>query len=109
VIALFLAPKDPGAESPKEVTELLERMQRPALIRLLRCTIEFGSAGGITLNGNWHGTIDWCTLKTPTPDGPEVVIEGWPGVEIDWHDCTFTAYELAAEVGRQRAALGGAP
>lgn len=112
MIALILG----GApdENVSEITELLDRVQRPATIRLLYCQIEFGPAGHLTFDDGWRGVIDWCHIGLPADDGPNVVLVSCPGIEIDWRGTPgnllpVTVQQLAEETARQRRALGYDP
>jgi hypothetical protein len=91
--------------TPAEITGLLERVQRPAMIRLRRCRISWGSVSHLTFDGDWHGLIDCCVFGVVGDRAP-LVLEAWPGIEIDWADRSFTVMDLAAEVERQRVVLG---
>lgn len=109
MIALLLLPPGDGADhDTREVTDLLERVQRPAILRLRWCEIEWGSFGTLVIKGHWSVEITHNTFLLR--DGPDLVIESWPGIEIDWcgtpsNLLPVTIQQLAAEVERQRLTL----
>lgn len=110
MIALLLPPAgDVVDRDAQEVTGLLERMSRPAVVRILHCTIEFGPVWHLTFDAGWVGLIDYCHFECPMPGGSNVVVESYPGVELIYSHTTVTVLELVAEAERQkRALMGGA-